>query len=105
MRARTMHCTSGRVSSNRGRLAPHPPEGFELSTGTPRGPAVVGVSVPGVAGGVKEGERSDGGGGGWEEDVPDWAVESDSSSMGCCDALCLSAPSCFGASVACARGE
>lgn len=41
MRARTTHCTSGRVSSRRGRLFPQPPEGVVLSTGTPRGPAVV----------------------------------------------------------------
>lgn len=63
IRARTMHCTSGKVCSSFGLLLPHPPSGIELSTGTPRGPDLVGVCVPGVCGGVKAGESSDGGGG------------------------------------------
>jgi len=48
-------------------LFPHPPEGTELSTGTLRGSdkdSAVGVAVPGVAGGVKAGESSEGGGAG-----------------------------------------
>lgn len=51
---------------------PQPPAGSLLSTGTLRGssreweekgPDDVGVAVPGVTGGVKAGERRDGGGG------------------------------------------
>jgi hypothetical protein len=68
---------------------------MELSTGTPRRPAVVGVAVPGVAGGVKEGESSDGGGSrpigvsgsGWAETEAEAGVEgageSDNESMEC----------------------
>lgn len=63
IRARTMHCTSGSVSRSLGFLLPHPPLGTELSTGTPRGPVLVGVRAPAVSGGVRAGDRSDGGGG------------------------------------------
>jgi hypothetical protein len=95
MRARTIHSTSGRVGRSLGFFDPHPPEGMELSTGTPRRPAVVGVAVPGVAGGVKEGESSDGGGSrpigvsgsGWAETEAEAGVEgageSDNESMDC----------------------
>ena len=63
MRARTTHCTSGRVSRRRGRFVPQPPDGTELSTGTPSGArSVDGVLAPGVVGGVKAGESSEGGG-------------------------------------------
>ena len=47
-------------------MLPHPPVGIELSTGMPRGnaaAALLGVTVPGVAGGVNAGERSEAGGG------------------------------------------
>lgn len=60
MRARTTHWTSGRVSRRRGFLVPQPPEGMEESTGTLRGCSLRGVVVPGVAGGVKAGDRSEG---------------------------------------------
>lgn len=45
-------------------MLPQPPEGMELSTGTPRGSERRrdGVEVPGVAGGVKAGETSEAGG-------------------------------------------
>lgn len=70
MRARTTQLTSGSVSSNLGFLLPHPPDGIELSTGIPRSPAVVGVWFPGVAGGVKAGDSSDGGGGSVADEMP-----------------------------------
>lgn len=65
IRARTIHSTSGRVSRSRGRFVPQPPEGMDESTGMPRGCGCSpkGVAVPGVAGGVKAGERRVGGGG------------------------------------------
>ncbi len=50
-------------------MLPHPPVGMELSTGMPRGsrgtaaPVLLGVTVPGVAGGVNAGERREAGGG------------------------------------------
>lgn len=68
-----MHCTSGRVSSSRGFLVPQPPDGIELSTGTLRGPLLLGVCVPGVPGGVKAGERREGGGGRVSVGVPAFA--------------------------------
>lgn len=70
-----MHSTCGKESSSLGFLVPHPPDGMELSTGMPRGSEserevmeVEGVAVPGVWGGVKEGESKEGGGG-WERGV------------------------------------
>lgn len=70
-----MHSTCGRDSRSLGFLLPHPPVGMELSTGMPRGSErerevmeVEGVAVPGVWGGVKEGERREGGGG-WDRGV------------------------------------
>lgn len=70
-----MHSTCGSDSSSLGFLLPHPPVGMELSTGMPRGSEresevmeVEGVAVPGVWGGVKEGDRREGGGG-WESGV------------------------------------
>lgn len=70
-----MHSTCGNESSSLGFLVPHPPDGIELSTGMPRGSdndrevmEVEGVAVPGVWGGVKEGESKEGGGG-WERGV------------------------------------
>lgn len=47
-------------------MLPHPPVGIELSTGMPRGSAaaaLLGVVVPGVAGGVNAGESREAGGG------------------------------------------
>lgn len=84
MRARTIHSTCGSVSSNFGRLLPHPPLGFELSTGTPRGSDCrAGVADPGVDGGVNAGERSDCGGNGrvfnLKDDGTDDATETASS--------------------------
>jgi len=70
-----MHSTCGNESSSLGFLVPHPPDGIELSTGMPRGSdndkevmEVEGVAVPGVWGGVKEGESKEGGGG-WDKGV------------------------------------
>lgn len=62
IRARTMHCTSGSVSRSRGFLVPQPPDETDESTGTPRGCSLRGVTLPGVAGGVKAGDRREGGG-------------------------------------------
>lgn len=50
-------------------MDPQPPEGTELSTGTPRGSEsnrLDGVAVPGVAGGVKAGDSSELGGGAFD---------------------------------------
>jgi hypothetical protein len=56
IRARTTQFTSGRTSRRRGFLAPHPPSGMLLSTGTDFASRFwAGVAVPGVAGGVKAG--------------------------------------------------
>lgn len=90
-----MHSTFGSVSRRRGFLVPQPPDGTLLSTGTERAEergcegksedvfreSVVGVAVPGVEGGVKAGERRDGGGraDGCEECVEE-VVEAASSS-------------------------
>lgn len=68
---------------------------MELSTGTPRSPAVDGVEVPGVEGGVNDGESSEGGGSwpigvsgsGWAETEAEAGVEgageSDNESIDC----------------------
>lgn len=49
---------------------PQPPDGIDESTGTLRGCSLRGVEVPGVAGGVKAGDRRDGGGKGlWSEAI------------------------------------
>lgn len=91
MRARTIHSTRGRVSSSRGCLEPHPPDGIELSTGTPRGSCRMsaGVEVPGVEGGVKAGDSRESGGGrfrgvdGGSEETED--APSSLPSWGCAD--------------------
>ena len=93
-------------------MEPQPPLSTELSTGTLRGSErrrLLGVAVPGVDGGVKAGERSDGGGcvRGLDScrDGADETVEAVSSSSAGAEREKLAWSTSMSVSVAEARGE